>query len=164
MFSKNCIIPIMVLLFIFKTSFAQDVKVKDVRFEQKGEDIFVYYDLEGNFHKKYKVSLSLSDNFGSTFTIKPRSVRGDVGENMVAGNNKQIIWHMTKDFPEGLEGEGFVFGVEAEQTGGGSKSLYYILGAGVVGGVVYFITKSVKEESTSQETTGKITISIPGEI
>ena len=159
MFFNNRIILIIILLLTFKYTFAQEVKVKDVSFEQKGEDIYIYYDLEGKFNKKYKVSLSLSDNFGSTFTIKPKSVRGDVGEDMVAGNDKQIIWHMSEDFPKGLEGEGFVFGVEAEQRSGGNKSLYYILGAGAVGGVVYFVTKSAgKEES------GKITISIPGDI
>jgi len=64
----------MFFLFLFiPEAYAQKPQVKNVRFVDKDKTIVVYYDLVGNHKKKYSVSLSLSDNFGKTFKIKPVS-------------------------------------------------------------------------------------------
>ncbi len=141
---------------------AQEVEVKNVTFTQMDELIFIRYDLNGKPSKKYTIDITLSDNYGYSFRIKPRKVQGDVGKDITPGSGKEIIWEMTEDFPNGLEGEGFVFAVDAKlQKNGGGKTLYYLLGAGVVGGVVYFVNQSSK---SSGEDKGSISITIPGEM
>lgn len=142
---------------------AQELKVRNVRFEEIGETVMVKYDLDGMTEKKYKISLSLSDDFGKTFKIKPRTVYGDVGKNIQPGESKQITWYLLRDFPEGLHGDGFVFAVDAELQKGGTKLPFYMLGAGVVGGVVYFVVRSSSEKSEPQTTTGSIVITVPTE-
>jgi len=139
---------------------AQELRVANVRFEQIGETIIVLYDLDGRIGKKYNISLSLSDNFGKTFNIEPKTVSGDVGKNIEPGIGKKITWYMKTDFPEGLNGEGFVFAVDAELQKGGKK-WPYIVGAGVVGGVVYFIAGGKKKSEPSK--TGSIVIDVPGD-
>lgn len=147
----------MIILFLFIPEvYAQKPQVKNVRFVDKDKTIVVYYDLVGNFKKKYAVSLSLSDDFGKTFKIKPVSVAGELGKNIKTGRNKKIYWSVKNDYPEGLSGEGFVFAVEAQLQKGGWKWSYYALGTvSVVGGVLYFITLKKKAE------TGSIFIKVP---
>ena len=143
---------------------AQDLIVKNVKFEQRGESIIVQYDLIGDRNKKYKISLSLSDDYGKTYRILPKTVLGDIGNNVRSGRNKQITWYLKRDIPEGLQGEDFVFAVDAELQKGGSKLPYILLGAGVVGGIVYFVTKSNGKDQTTEPTTGSISIAITGDI
>lgn len=143
---------------------AQEVEVKNVTYTQMDELIFIEYDLIGEMNKKYTIDISLSDNYGTSFRITPRTVSGDVGKGITPGRDKQIIWEMTEDYPKGLEGEGFVFAVDAAlQKSDGGNTLYYLLGAGVVGGVVYFVTQSTGggEEEADK---GSISITIPGEM
>jgi len=156
------IIP--VALFYSGIIAAQDFSVRNVRFEQRGEGIVVHYDLIGDRNRKYKISLSLSDDFGKTFRIIPQTVVGGIGNNVRPGRNKQITWYLKRDIPEGLQGEGFVFAVDAELQKSGSKLPYILLGAGVVGGIVYFVTKSNGKDQTTEPTTGSISIAITGDI
>ena len=139
---------------------AQGLQVSDVRFEDKGETVLVFYDLDGPTGKKVTINLLLSDDYGESFSIRPKTISGDVGKNVSSGIGKKIIWHIKKDYPNGLQGEGFVFAVDAETRKSRSK-LPYILGGSVViiGGAVYFATKSSGEESAS--TTGSIIIDVP---
>jgi len=156
------IIP--VILFYSGIITAQDFSVSNVKFEQRGESIIVQYDLIGNRNNKYKISLLLSDDYGKTYNLLPRTVEGDIGKNIEPGTNKQIIWFLKRDISEGLHGEGFVFAVDAELQKGVSKLPYYLLGAGVVGGIVYFVTKSNGKDQTTEPTTGSISITITGDI
>lgn len=142
---------------------AQELKVRNVKFEEIGETVMVKYDLDGLTDKKYKISLSLSDDFGKTFKIKPRTAYGDVGKSIQPGESKQITWYLLRDFPEGLSGDGFVFAVDAELQKSGNKLPFYLLGAGVVGGVVYFVVRSSSEKSEPEPTTGSIVITVPTE-
>jgi len=127
-------ISTIIFLFIVINSLnAQEVEVKNVSFTQMDEIIVIKYDLIGKTNKKYTIDISLSDNYGTSFRITPRTVRGDVGKGITPGRGKKIIWEMTEDYPNGLEGEGFVFAVDATlQKSGGGKTLYYELGAGVI--------------------------------
>jgi len=152
---------IFLLLFYFiivSSSFSQDFKVSNVRFEDRDETIVVKYDLNGTSGKKYKVSLLLSDDYGASFNIKPRAVFGDVGKSIKPGLGKQITWYIKKDFPDGLSGDGFVFAVEAELQKGRRKFPLYFLGTGIVGGVVYFVAKSKGGKTKSL---GSIVITVP---
>ena len=163
MYVTKRIIPVIFALLAIGQIHAQEVKVRNVTFKQEGELIIIHYDLDGSLNKKYKVNILLSDDYGATFNIKPKAVKGDVGKNISPGKAKEIVWEMTKDFPDGLEGEGFVFAVDAKLQKGGGKFFYYLLGGGVVGGVVYFVSKNVGG-GKSAPTKGSISIIIPGDI
>ena len=148
-----------ILFVLFTTPLlkAKDLSVKNVRFKTKGENVVVLYDLEGKIEKKYKINLAVSDDNGTTFRIKPKTMNGDVGKNIKQGSGKEIIWFVHADYPEGLRGKGFVFAVEAELQSGMGK-WPYILGAGAVGTIVYFLTPKDKEDTPK---TGSIVIDIP---
>jgi len=138
--------------------FAQKTQVKNVRFVDKGKNIIVYYDLVGNDNKKYSVSLSLSNDFGKTFKIKPVSISGEVGKNIRTGRNKKIYWNIKNDFPKGLSGDGFVFAVDAQlQQRKNRWPIYLIPAVGAIGAVVYYSMQSKKAS------TGSIFISIPSD-
>ncbi|MCK5148354.1 hypothetical protein KAR48_16475 [bacterium] len=119
---------------------AQTSIVKNVKFRQSGDKIIIHYDLDGLAKKSYKVSLALSDNGGRSFRIKPETLTGDIGGKVRSGKSKEIIWNMTTDYPRGLDGDQFVFAVDAEMKKG-SKTPLFLLGAGAVGGAVYYFTQ-----------------------
>ena len=152
-----------VLCLFFYSSFlqAQELAVKNVRFEDQGETLVVRYDLDGLVGKNYEVTLLLSDDGGDTFSIRPMTIYGDVGKNVKPGTDKSITWHLKQDYPQGLSGERFAFAVDAELQKGGGKWSYYVLGSGVVGGVVYFLTKGKEETTPTGSTTGSIVVDVP---
>ena len=86
-------------------------KVKNVRFEQVGDDVHIYYDLRGDADK-YKVTVRGSSDGGFTYKLPMKSVSGDIGKKVRPGSGKKIIWKALKDAGE-LEGDEFVFEVEA---------------------------------------------------
>lgn len=138
---------------------AQEVEVKNVSFTQLDELIFIKYDLIGKMNKKYTIEISLSDNYGYSFRLKPHTVRGDVGKDITPGKDKQIIWEMTEDYPNGLEGEGYVFAVDATlQKNGGGKTLYYLLGISAAALIAKKIIPPPEKDK------GSISITIPGEM
>lgn len=143
--------------------FAADVLVQNVRFEQKDEDIYVYYDLGGNAGKKHTVSIKLSDDGGRTFQLRPLAVEGAIGKGVQTGRSKRIIWHFSEDFPLGLSGDNFVFSVQAELQKGRSKLPWYLLGAAVAGGGTYFVIQSLGGDEPATET-GSISFDIPGDL
>jgi hypothetical protein len=129
---------------------AQDLEVRNVRFEDKGETVTVMYDLQGNPKKKYEVSVALSHDQGKSFTIHPQHLSGDVGRNVKPGENKEIVWKLEDDYPFGLVGDAFVFAVTAQtQKSRISRLPYYILGAGLAGGIVYYATRKSPRENTT---------------
>lgn len=130
------------------TLHAQAVQVKNVSFEQEDDRIVVKYDLVGKPGKKYTVTLRGSDNSGRTYGIDPSAVTGDVGKDITSGYEKKIIWRLTADYPQGLEGERFVFKVDAVAIKG-KRKWPWIVGGVVAGVVVYLIVKPPKETKGS---------------
>lgn len=145
---------ILMLLFSSQLSHAQGTQVENVRFQDLGETVLIQYDLDGRADKKYKITLSLSDDSGISFTIKPRSLSGDAGKNIKPGPGKKINWYYKEDFPNGLTGSGFVFAVDAELQKGG-KTWVYVLATGAAGGAVYLITGKKKPDK------GSIVVDVP---
>lgn len=137
---------------------AQDLMVSNVTFQQDNELIKIRYDLNGKSGKKYPINLILSSASNKTFSHIPRAVTGDVGK-VAPGTGKEIVWALTKDFPDGLKGDAFVFTVTAHYKK--SNLPNYLLGGGaaLLGGVAYIVTQNGKAE-----TTGSISITIPGDI
>jgi hypothetical protein len=135
-------------------AFAQSTEVANVRFEQKGGLIVIKYDLYGKTGGKYTVSAALSDDKGKSFEMMAVSLSGDVGRDVTPGSNKTITWRMLMDYPMGLEGDDFVFAVDAKLQKGSSK-WPYMVGAAVVGGAAYVFTRPKK---------GSVTIKVPADL
>jgi len=86
-------------------------EVENVRMEQVGDDVHIYYDLRGDADK-YNVTVRGSSDGGRNYRLPMKTVSGDVGNDVLPGSNKKIIWKALKDAEE-LEGDEFVFEVEA---------------------------------------------------
>ena len=116
---------------------AQELKVKNVKFTDLGEKIIITYDLQGEIWKKFKVNIKLSDNGGKNFKIIPKAVKGDLGNKVKPGKNKEIVWDLFKDYPYGLLGNNFIFKVEAKYKK--KRPLYWIYPVAVCTVVVPFL-------------------------
>ena len=100
---------ILLALVIPLLSIAQ--QVENVRFEQQGKQIHIYYDLQGN--GTYNVQVFCSTDNGKTWGQPLQKVTGAVGKNQKAGNNKEIVWDVLAE-REKLEGE-IKFKIEARK-------------------------------------------------
>jgi len=81
-------------------------KVTNVRSEQKGQDIVVWYDLSG----KADISVSMYIN-GKKKPITRLS--GDVGKRINKGIDRKIVWNVLSEYPDGFEADNIVFTVKA---------------------------------------------------
>lgn len=86
-FLKTILFVLLLIVSLF--SFSQ--KVENVRFEQQGKTIVVYYDLIGN-PGVYSVNLFYTHDDGTTWIGPLISVSGDIGENQKPGIGKKISW------------------------------------------------------------------------
>ena len=103
------------VLVLFCSASAFGFSVSEVSFRQTEDDeVVVTYRLEGV--GKCRVELLMSRDGGVNYTLRPRSVRGDVGEGVDAGGVKRIVWDVLRDLPR-LEGEDIVFKVVAIRVG-----------------------------------------------
>ena len=89
--------------------FAFSQKVDNIRFEQVGKQINIYYDLQGEGN--CNVNIYYSEDGGNTWGSSLVNVTGAVGENQKPGANKMIIWDVLKD-KDKLSGE-IKFKIEA---------------------------------------------------
>jgi hypothetical protein len=94
---------------------AQKLAVENVRFQQrKDSKVIVAYDLAGDSKKKYTVLLSLYiPQTKKWVRLAGRTVIGDVGRDIQPGRGKRIGWDLPADVPGGLNGEDFMFAVDA---------------------------------------------------
>lgn len=132
------------------------VAVTTVRFEVRGELIYVYYDLAGDVQKAHRVSLYLRRESEPAFVYRPLNLTGEIGTIVFPGTGKRITWDFTKDFPEGLPGEDYYFEVEAEapEGGGGISPLVFIGGGiAVIGGIVAIVLSGGGSDSPPPPTT-----------
>jgi hypothetical protein len=86
---------------------AQAQKVSNIRVEQRGQEIVVFYSLETS--SPCEVSLLFSQDSGSTWSAPLKNVSGDVGKNISSGE-KQIIWELLSE-REQLVGDAVKFKV-----------------------------------------------------
>ena len=87
----------------------QAQKVSNIRAEQRGQDIVVFYYLETT--SPCEVSLTLSQNNGETWSAPLKNVFGGVGKNVSSGE-KQITWNVLES-REQLVGEKIKFKIIA---------------------------------------------------
>src|SRR6056297_134883 len=70
------------------------VAIKNVDFTQKGDEIYITYDVEGQEKTYLYVYYSMND--GATWNGPVKNVRGDVYVSNF-GTKNQIIWDVTKE-------------------------------------------------------------------
>src|SRR5262245_33679481 len=71
----------------------------NVQFTQlAGGVVQITYDLISDDPRAvFSVTLDASDDGGQTWTLKPKSITGDVGPNVSAGRGKRILWEAGRD-------------------------------------------------------------------
>jgi len=69
-------------------SFSQ--KVENIRFEQVGKQVYIYYDLIGT--DTYNITIYCSEDNGNTWGSPLQEVSGDVGGRIIPGNSKKVVW------------------------------------------------------------------------
>ncbi len=137
------------LVFTDEQSFASNKKaaVNNIRHEQLNDCIIITYDLAGNPDERYDVSISLQKRGDGSFRYAPKELTGNIGENIVPGNNLTIEWNYSEEFPEGVNNADFYFAAQVSEESETSVSPWIWIGAAlIVGGIVYFLVKKEKEE------------------
>ena len=102
------ILLLQIVFSIFYLS-ADAQKVSNIRAEQRGQDIIVFYSLETT--STCFVSLLLSQDNGATWGAPLKNISGDIGRN-VTGGEKQILWKVLEEGKQ-LEGDQLKFKVVA---------------------------------------------------
>lgn len=76
--------------------FAQPSKIENTRLSLSttADSLIVKYDLTGKY-PAFNVKLEVSDSLGKT--IPAKTVTGDIGNNIMQGTDKTIIWNMSAD-------------------------------------------------------------------
>jgi hypothetical protein len=90
-------------------------EAENVKFEQVGGGtVHILYDLVASDPRAvFLVTLDASQDRGATYTVKPLSVTGDVGQGITAGTGKRIVWESGRDV-ERLEIDQFRFRISAQ--------------------------------------------------
>lgn len=132
------------------------VDVRNVRFEVRGELVYVYFDLLGDAQKAHRVNLYLRRESEPTFVYRPQNVTGEAGTIVFPASGKRITWEFTKEFPEGLQGSDYYFEVEAEAPETSGVSPWVFIGGGValIGGVVALVLAGGGDEAPPPPATG----------
>ena len=90
-------------------------EAENVAFKQIGGGrVHILYDLVSSDPRAvFMVTLDASQDRGSTFTVRPVSVSGDVGPGITPGTGKLIVWESGRDV-ERLEIDQFRFRISAQ--------------------------------------------------
>ncbi|MEI6435023.1 MAG: hypothetical protein WCP32_09280 [Bacteroidota bacterium] len=110
---------------------AQKIKVDNIGYELKDDNIQIHYDLIGEPAKNYKVSVVLKREQSPGFMFKPKSLVGDIGKGKFAGTDRRIIWNFINEFKPEEGVTDYYFEVTAKKPG---KAWIYILGGGILAG------------------------------
>ncbi len=140
-----------IILLYHSPIFPQETKVTNVNFELKNNNVFIYYDLEGDKDAEYNVSVTLRREEISGYIFVPTNLSGDVGEGKFVGKGRTIIWEVHKDFHIDEEVTDYYFEVKAEKAGG-SSWYYYVGGAVIAGGVAALLLVGGEENGEVTQT------------
>lgn len=144
------LLPFWLVAFPFDL-FSQKPVVDNVTFSLKESHIEIDYDLIGKKGKNYKVNVELKREQFPGFSVKPQSVKGDVGKGVVPGEKRRIIWDFGKEFLPEKDAEDYYFVVTAKKP---SMAWLYVLGGAVVagGGTAAILLLTNKKDETPTKT------------
>lgn len=93
---KRVLFLFLLLLFIvFKTS-SQDFKITLLKLEIIGNQLHITFNIDSkNPSDKFRITVEINKQNGEL--VHPKSITGELGENIISGNNKEIIWDLEKD-------------------------------------------------------------------
>ncbi len=95
-------LPYLFLILFNASIFSQSVD--NVRLEQQGKQIIIYYDLITDGYKgNFTVNAYYTQDYGKTY-IPLKSVAGDADTNISSGRQKKIVWDVLDDVDE-LKGD-----------------------------------------------------------
>jgi len=77
----------------------------------------------------YTITLQISDDGGQTWEIVPTALWGDIGEGIVPGEDKHIVWNPAVDIP-GISGDNFMVRVIADEVYYADSNVFSIVAAG----------------------------------
>lgn len=83
--------------FLWTASYVQAQNIQNLAFKIEGAEIRATYDLIGEVSERYTITLFSSAN---DFTTPLKYVIGDVGEDVIPGTNKTILWDARREFAE----------------------------------------------------------------
>jgi len=78
------------------------------------KNLEITYDFEVPEGEIFTVSVAVSTDGGKTFSIKPKAVEGDVGDDIKSGAGKRIVWRVNEDIDR-LESDNVVIEVIAKK-------------------------------------------------
>ena len=146
----------------FLTADDDKVKIENVHYTVSDGRVIINYDLIGDPNNTYNVQLTLKRQNYDAYNYTPNKVSGDVGTGKFAGKNREIIWNVNDEFPQGLPYSDYYFIVTANESGKKGESSGFFtfswLKAGVVAAVavatIIFISKNKKTGSSGSSLPG----------
>jgi uncharacterized protein (TIGR02145 family) len=107
---KHLFNSFLMTVLLIQSCYSQEVK--NIRFDQIGNKIYIYYDLLGNkSYQRYTVSVFYSTDDGKTWSNPLSKVSGVVGKDVKPGSNYTIVWNVLQEINK-LKGD-VTFKVEA---------------------------------------------------
>jgi len=96
---------LLIIIFILFSFALKAQEVSNVRFEQEGKQIYIYYDLEGKNGTSFSINIFYSIDYGYGRSWKKlKEITGDVGVKVKCGRKKKAVWNVLDEL-EGLEGK-----------------------------------------------------------
>ena len=104
----------LIILFTMTVALTNAQSVRNIRFEQSGKQIVIYYDLSGAVGSTWNVTIYCSQDGGKTWGNPLQNLSGAFGFEIRPGNNQKVLWDVLADRDK-LEGE-ISFKVEATKN------------------------------------------------
>jgi len=114
-------------------SSSPSLRVRNADWNISGDQILITYDLVATKEGEYDVRIVLLNESEKTFKVTPKAVAGDVGDVRGPAKQKVIRWDYTKDLHPNLNGPGYYFGFEVQESGGASPLAIILIVAGLAG-------------------------------
>lgn len=100
---RNTVLLTIAIFMLATACVCADPTVSNVSASQRGDGsrlVDVYYDLAETLGDWPYVTLKISTDGGTTYSITPTSVTGDVNRNLAPGTGKHIVWDAKTDMPD----------------------------------------------------------------
>ena len=91
-----------------------NIKVQQIDFDH----VSIHYDVHDDDGDTLDISLQVSSDGRKTFQIKATKLEGDIGQGVMSGIGKEIIWTIDEDVPMHEWGENYVVRVLADDRVG----------------------------------------------
>ena len=139
---------------------AGGARVDNIRVDKSASQMTILYDLLGEKGEKYSITVSLRRENVTGFKYLPKNLSGDVGDEVLAGLDKKVIWDFRGDLPQGLTGDDFFVVVDVATVSTGLSPFVWI-GGGVAAVAVTALL--VLGKNSSEEVPPVATPTFPAE-